>query len=112
MAVFFERMAVMIIPIATVLLPLFKVVPLAYRWQVRRRILFWYNKLKKLEREIKTDRSGQQLDGYRAEIHRIEEAVSVIPIPLEYSDQLYTLRSAIELVRQRIHAMGPVSIPA
>jgi uncharacterized protein len=109
LAVFFERMAVMIIPIATVLLPLFKVVPLAYRWQVRRRILFWYNKLKKLERQIKTDRSAHHFDGYRAEIHRIEEAVSVIAIPLEYTDQLYTLRSAIELVRLRIHGMGAVS---
>ena len=108
-AVFFERMMVMIIPIATVLLPLFKLVPLAYRWQVRRRILFWYDKLKKLERQIRADRSLTQLDGYRAEIHRIEEAVSVIPIPLAYSDQLYSLRTAVDLVRQRIQAMVPVT---
>ncbi len=111
-AVFFERMAVMIIPITTVLLPLVKIVPVAYRWRVRRRILFWYNKLKTLERQIKTDRSLHLLEGYKAEIHTIEEAVAVIPIPLEYSDQLYTLRSAIELVRQRIYSMGTVAAAA
>ncbi|MEQ1695612.1 MAG: TAXI family TRAP transporter solute-binding subunit [Hyphomicrobiaceae bacterium] len=105
-AVFFERMMVMIIPIATLLVPLFKVVPMVYQWQVKRRILFWYEKLKLLERAIKSDRSPAQLARYQDEIHRIEDAVSVIPIPLAYSDQLYSLRSAVELVRQRISGIA------
>lgn len=105
-AVFFERMTVMIIPIATLLLPLFKVVPMLYQWQIKRRILFWYEKLKVLERAIKADRSAAQLALYRDEIHRIEDAVSIIPIPLAYSDQLYTLRAAVDLVRQRIGALA------
>jgi TRAP transporter TAXI family solute receptor len=105
-AVFFERMMVMIIPIATLLLPLFKVVPMIYQWQIKRRILFWYEKLKRLERAVQADRSPVQLARYRDEIHRIEDAVSVIPIPLAYSDQLYSLRSAVDLVRQRINAIA------
>lgn len=105
-AVFFERMMVMIIPIATLLLPLFKVVPMIYQWQIKRRILFWYDKLKLLERAIKADRSPAQMSRYIDEIHRIEDAVSVIPIPLAYSDQLYSLRSAVDLVRQRINAIA------
>ncbi len=105
-AVFFERMMVMIIPIATLLLPLFKLVPMIYQWQIKRRILFWYEKLKLLERAVKADRSPNQLARYREEIHRIEEAVSIIPIPLAYSDQLYGLRSAVDLVRQRINGIA------
>ena len=105
-AVFFERMMVLIIPIATLLLPLFKVVPMLYQWQIKRRILFWYEKLKRLERAVKSDRSPAQLLVYREEIHRIEDAVSIIPIPLAYSDQLYSLRSAVDLVRQRINAIS------
>ena len=105
-AVFFERMMVMIIPIATLLLPLFKLVPMIYQWQIKRRILFWYEKLKLLERAVKADRSPAQLARYREEIHRIEEAVSIIPIPLAYSDQLYGLRSAVDLVRQRINGIA------
>ena len=109
-AVFFERMMVMIIPIATLLLPLFKVVPMIYQWQIKRRILFWYEKLKRLERAVKADRSPVQLARYRDEIHRIEDAVSVIPIPLAYSDQLYNLRSAVDLVRQRINAISASAV--
>ena len=33
---------------------------------------------------------------------RIEAAVSHIPVPLQYSDRLYELRGAIDLVRSRI----------
>jgi TRAP transporter TAXI family solute receptor len=113
LATFLDRMLIMIIPLATILLPLFKIVPMAYQWSIRRRIMFWYDELKKLERQVRADRSAVQIPAYRDEIHRIEEAVAIIPVPMMYSDQLYSLRSAVELVRQKISAMdgsrrGPV----
>ena len=98
-------MRVMIIPIAALLVPMFRVIPMAYQWRIKRRIMFWYDKLKKLERQIRADRSPERVASYHDEIHRIEDAVSVIPIPLAYSDQLYTLRSAVDLVKQRIASM-------
>lgn len=36
------------------------------------------------------------------EIERIETAVANIPVPLHYSDKLYELRSAVDLVRVRM----------
>ena len=105
LATFLERMVVMVVPITTILLPLFKFVPMAYRWRVRQRIFFWYDKLKMLERKIRADKSPARLAGYREEIDRIDEAVSVIPIPLIYSDKFYSLRSAVGLVRQRIASL-------
>ena len=91
-----------IIPVAALLVPMIRIVPMAYQWRIKRRMMFWYGKLKQLERQIRSDRSPERIAVYRDEIHRIEEAVSVIPIPLAYSDQLYTLRTAIDLVKQRI----------
>ena len=38
----------------------------------------------------------------QAEIERIEEAVSHIRFPLTFSDQLYNLRSHIDIVRRKI----------
>jgi TRAP transporter TAXI family solute receptor len=102
LATFLERTAVMILPIATVLLPLFKVIPMIYQWRIKRRIFYWYDQLKRLERRVRTEREPEHFPAHRDEIHRIEDAVSVIPIPLAYSDQLYSLRSAIDLVRNRI----------
>lgn len=100
-----QRMIIMIVPVATILLPLFKLGPMIYEWRIRSRLLYWYAQLKTLEKRISEGVSaasgGAELT---AEIERIEEAVSTIPVPLHYSDRLYELRAAIDLVRQRIIA--------
>ena len=104
LANFIERSLIMIVPIATILLPLFKIVPWVYEWRIRRRILFWYGELKRLEKAV-LDESQVEKDKYTREILRIEDAVSRIPVPLHYSDRLYELRSAVDLVRQRIKGL-------
>jgi TRAP-type uncharacterized transport system substrate-binding protein len=102
LATFLERMGVLIIPIATVLIPIVKFAPVVYQWRNKRRILHWYGKIKSLERRVKVDRSEMRLGEYRDEIKQIEEAVAGLKMPLGFSEQLYTLRGAVELVRQRI----------
>ena len=101
LANFIERSLIMIVPIATILLPLFKVVPWLYEWRIRRRILYWYGELKALERDV-DDETTNEKQRYLADILEIESAVSKIPVPLHYSDKLYELRGAVDLVRQRI----------
>jgi TRAP transporter TAXI family solute receptor len=112
LATFLERTAVLIIPMATVLVPIVKFGPMAYTWRNRRRLLHWYGQLKKLERGLKVDRSMEALVSHSAEMHRIEDAVANIKMPLMFSDQLYNLRAAVELVRQRIQGLMQVATHA
>lgn len=104
MATFIERIILMIVPLAGILLPLFKVVPVLYRWRIKRRILYWYEQLKRLERRMIAERTRGTLARFREDIDRIEDSISVIPVPLSFSEQLYNLRSAVQLVRQKIDA--------
>ena len=109
LASFIERMIIMVVPIATILLPLVKLGPMLYEWRIRSRLLYWYAQLKELERQMAAvQQSGEAMASrpFRAMIDRIDEAVSTIPVPLHYSDRLYELRGAIELVRQRIETRG------
>lgn len=101
LANFIERSLIMIVPIATILLPLVKVVPWLYEWRIKRRILYWYGKLKSLERDVNDEETNEK-QRYMSEILEIQRAVAVIPVPLHYSDKLYELRGAVDLVRQRI----------
>lgn len=105
LAIFIERMIVLIVPIATILLPLIKIGPWLYEWRVRRRLLYWYGQLKELEKEIAADPANERRPEHVQEINRISEAVSVIPVPLTFSDRFYELRAAVDLVRQRL--LGP-----
>jgi len=94
-------------------LPLFRLLPLAYNWLTRRRLFYWYAQLKALEASFDGP-MDKHLSEKQAEIERIEEAVSHISFPLTFSDQLYNLRSHIEIVRRKIasHANTPEQMAA
>ncbi|MEZ5816782.1 MAG: TAXI family TRAP transporter solute-binding subunit [Hyphomicrobiaceae bacterium] len=104
LATFIERMLVLAVPVAGLLIPLVRVLPVVYKWRVNRRLLYWYARLKVLESQLSADPSGVSLPHQRSEIERIDTAVSAIPVPLGFSEEYYNLRSAISLVRQRVLA--------
>ena len=94
-------------------LPTVRLLPLAYNWITRRRLFYWYAQLKALEASFDGP-MAKHLSDKQAEIERIEEAVSHISFPLTFSDQLYNLRSHIEIVRRKIasHANTPEQMAA
>ena len=102
LATFIERVTIVAVPLAGILLPLGKIGPALYKWRIRRRLFYWYGRLKALESTVTDDPAGESLDEEREEVAVIEKAVSAIPVPLAFSDQYYTLRAAIDLVRQRL----------
>lgn len=104
LAVFLERTMVMLVPMLTVAVPMVKFLPQIYQWRIRRRIYYWYGQLKRVEHRVNADRLREHEAEHREEIERIDEAVAQIPVPNRFAEQLYDLRAAIDLVRQRIAA--------
>ena len=82
--------------------PLFRFLPVAYNWITRRRLFYWYGQLKALEASFDADPTDKHLPEKQVEIERIEDAVSHIRFPLTFSDQVYNLRSHIDIVRRKI----------
>jgi hypothetical protein len=97
-----DRLVVMLVPIIAVLIPLLRFAPYLYSWRVRRRIYRWYGELKFLENEIESDPGALTQAEWLARLERIDRGVEHIRTPLAYSDQLYTLRSHIGLVRESV----------
>jgi TRAP-type uncharacterized transport system substrate-binding protein len=102
MAIFIERMLVVAIPVAGVALPLAKLVPLVWRWRIKRRLYAWYDRLKRLEALIDAEASRSSPVRLAAELDRIEAGVAALQVPLAFSQDYYDLRSAVSLVRQRL----------
>lgn len=102
LATFLDRMAVMLLPIVGVLLPALRFGPWLYNWQVRRRLLHWYRELKRVEADIDADTGAEAIGEKQARVEWIEEAVNEIPIPLQFTNQLYDLRQHIDIVRRRL----------
>jgi TRAP-type uncharacterized transport system substrate-binding protein len=105
LATLVSRLFVLLLPAIGLLLPLLRFAPALYTWRVRRRIVYWYRELKRVE--ATADRANLQ----RAmnDIDRIEDAVNQLPVPLGFANQLYDLRQHIDVVRQRLTAPRPLA---
>ncbi len=105
LANFFQRMWVVIVALGALILPLSRIVPPLYVWKVRSRVYRWYGQLRTVEQAIEDVPPEKRDSVYPAQLKRlteIEEKVNQISIPLSFADELYRLRSHINLVRKRI----------
>ena len=94
-----ERMWLVMGIIIAVLLPLSRIVPPLYQFRVRSRIFRWYGQLRDIESRI--EGSGDN-SGLLEELGHLESRAERISVPLSYTDELYALRSYIQLVRQKL----------
>lgn len=83
-------------------LPLFHYLPMLYKWNTRRRLLYWYGQLKALEASIDANPDDSNLAEKRARIDSIDGEVSRTRFPLAFTDQVYDLRGHIDMVRRRV----------
>jgi len=95
-----ERMWVVLISIVAILIPLGRVVPPLYNFRIRSRIFRWYRQLRQIEDSLS---SGRRLPAeLLEELDRMDARVERITVPLSYTDELYSLRGHIVLVRERL----------
>jgi hypothetical protein len=101
-AVLVNRLTILLLPIIAVVLPLFKLMPLIYRWRMRSKIYRWYSKLRAFDPDRHREEGAERLQEYLVELDGIEAKVSPISVPLAYSEELYHLRMHIELLRSKL----------
>jgi hypothetical protein len=106
LAVFIDRMVVMLVPVLAILIPLIRFTPTVYAWRIKSRIYRWYGKLKVLEVDMESAKTGEELRALEERLEVIEASVAHIPTPLAFSDYLYNLRSHVELVRARLDKLA------
>lgn len=99
-AVLVERLLIMLVPLITIMIPLFKIAPPAYRWGVRRKIYRWYKELRDLEARVEKAPRESDPAAIAAELDRIQRQVGHLKVPLSYAEQLYDLRLHIGFVKQ------------
>jgi hypothetical protein len=99
-----DRMVVLLIPLITVLYPLFKIVPPTFRWRVRSKIYRHYRELVAVEAAVRDDPSPEVIEASRGRLEAIDAALAALSVPNSYADLLYNLRLHVKLVRERLEA--------
>jgi hypothetical protein len=101
-AVLIERSAVMLIPLVTLMLPLARVAPPAYRWQVRGKILSKYRTLREIEVGLRAADSPERRAALTAQLDELQAKVGALKVPVSYADMLFDLRLHIKFVRENV----------
>ena len=77
---------------------------------MRSRVYRWYGELKFLEAEIDQGTAGAHdraaIAAFLGRLDRIEERAARRKLPLAFSNELYTLREHIALVRRRLRHLA------
>lgn len=106
------QVLLILIPLLAVIVPLGKAIPALYTWNVRRKLIYWYRQLKKLERNLDSRGAKYDAAAHQTELERIDGAVRRIRVPNFFSNELYDLRMHIDLVRQRLSARPSLQMAA
>lgn len=102
LATLVDRLIILLLPALGILIPALRFAPALYTWRVRRRIVYWYRELKRVEAKVSARSSPADIAAAMDEIDRVEEAVNRLPVPLGFANQLYDLRGHIDVVRRRL----------
>ena len=97
-----DRLKIMILPLLTILYPLFKILPPIYGWRMRARVTRWYKELQQLDDGLK-DGSISVADATQR-LDEVEEAVENISVPVDIVADAYTLRLHIDYLRRKLEA--------
>ena len=97
-----NRLKIILLPLVTLIYPLFRLVPPTYDWRMRSRINRWYKNLQAIEEQIEARDPKADVSSTLEELDRLEASVGRLSVPLAYANPLYTLRSHIALLRDEL----------
>jgi TRAP-type uncharacterized transport system substrate-binding protein len=102
MAAYIDRMILILVPAAVILIPLLRIIPSLYSWWNRRKLYRCYEDLKNLEMEIVEDSTPGMMMDCQKTLDRIETSINEIRVPLALFKEVYTLKEHVDLVRNRL----------
>ncbi|MEM7310074.1 MAG: TAXI family TRAP transporter solute-binding subunit [Planctomycetota bacterium] len=95
-----DRLKIMLLPLLTLLFPLFRVAPPVYRWRIRRKIYRWYRNLEDVEARFAA--SAAQRDRCLRDLDEVEREVVDTDVPASHMEELHNLRMHIDRARARV----------
>ena len=104
-----DRIVIVLVPLAVVLLPGLKVVPWLYKWRINARIYRRYAELMALERVAFSEATPKQRADVLKRLDEIERRIVSDKLPPSAAEQLYVLRQHIHFVRNRLLQEAPSS---
>jgi hypothetical protein len=108
---FVDRMLILLIPVIGVMIPAIKFAPVLYAYRLKSRIGGWYAQLGAVESEMAGQPDTAHIADYLSRLDVIEAEINAANMPNWLREQIYLLRAAIDLVRERLGTPHAKAIP-
>ncbi|WP_322030113.1 TAXI family TRAP transporter solute-binding subunit [Paraburkholderia sp. J76] len=99
-----DRLLVLLLPLAVLVIPALRTIPALYRWRVRSRIYRYYGALIAIERDALKHTNEEERRALVEELDEIERSLNTLRMPLAYADAFYVLREHVGFVRMHLGA--------
>jgi TRAP-type uncharacterized transport system substrate-binding protein len=96
------RLAVLLVPLITLLYPLYHSATPAYRWVIQHRIYRWYKVLRKLEKRIDAAGDAETLRKLREDLESVGAEIRATLVPARYGSSLFALRAHHQQLMSRL----------
>ncbi|HZL99260.1 MAG TPA: TAXI family TRAP transporter solute-binding subunit [Planctomycetota bacterium] len=96
-----DRLKILLLPLVTLLFPLFKLTPPLYRWRIRSKIYRWYKQIRAIDRRLAAAPAGGDLSPLVAELAAVQREIEAVRVPPSYMGEYYTLCAHLDWVLQR-----------
>lgn len=97
-----DRLIILAIPLAALLIPLVRSAPPLYRWRIRSRIYKWYKQVHAVDERLIAGAPVDRLRADEKELDRIEQELVDTAVPLSYMEEFYHLRLHLDFIRRRL----------
>lgn len=102
-----NRILLALVPLALVILPSLRILPVLYRWSVQLRLYRCYRPLMRVERDAFGPLTRDRIQELLAQLDDVETQVSQLKVPASFASQLYELKGHLAFVRLRLQAAKP-----
>jgi hypothetical protein len=99
------RLTILLIPLLTLLYPLFRSVGPSYRWIIQRRVYRWYYVLRRVEAQMDASGDAASLEQVHTELERVGEEIRSTHVPARYGANLFALRAHHQLLLNRLESL-------
>ena len=99
------RLTILILPLLTLLYPLFRGVGPLVRWTAQRRVFRWYRVLRALEAEFEATDDAESRALVRAELERVGDEIRHTHVPVRYAADLFHLRRNHRMLVERLERL-------
>lgn len=104
-----NRVLLLFLPFVFIVVPLMRLLPLAYAYLMRMRVWQYYPEIRRIEEELLSSPEAEELEKMKLQLKAVDDRLASLRMPAPYRQAQYDARLHLEMIQKRISDMQRLS---